>query len=133
MSRASDIIRKLMDAVANEEGGIPLIDDVTVTKDGSTFQRLDEGRFLSGRFDRNIRIDQPTHVAGNGKVHAHVLGRKGNQIVVVNIDGTGSHGSKGILHSKDAEALRAQGFTIRDDRIVEWTVLPDVGLELLLG
>ena len=127
------IIRKLMDAVANEEDGIPLIENVTVTRDGSAFQRLDEGKWVSGRFDRNIRIDQPTHLAGDGKVHAHVLGRKGDQVVVVNIDGTGSHGTKGILHPRDAAALRAQGFGVRDDRIVEWTVLPDAGPELLLG
>ena len=126
-------MRKLMDVVADEEEGIPLINDVTITANGTAFQRLDEGKFVSGRFDRNIRIDQPTHMAGDGKTHAHILGRKGNQIVVVNIDGTGSHGSKGILHPKDAGALRALGFSIRDDRIVEWMLLPDVGPELLLG
>lgn len=127
------MIRKLIDAVANEEGGIPIIEDVIVTHDGSTFRRLDEGKWVSGRFERNIRIDQPTHMAGDGQVHAHILGRKGDQLVVVNIDGTGSHGTKGILHPKDADALRGHHFDIRDDRIVEWWILPDAGLELLLG
>ncbi|MCC2977167.1 hypothetical protein LK533_10845 [Sphingomonas sp. PL-96] len=59
--RAGDIMRKLMDFVAGEEDGVPFIDDVTLTADGVTFQRLDEGKFVDGRFERNIRIDQPTH------------------------------------------------------------------------
>ncbi|WP_375404243.1 hypothetical protein [uncultured Sphingomonas sp.] len=131
--RAAGVIRKIMDIVAGEEDGVPLIAAVTVTRDGATYQRLDEGKWISGRFDRNIRIDQPSHMAGGGKVHAHILGRKGDEVVVVNIDGTGSHGSKGILHPRDADALRGRGFDIPDDRIVEWMVLPDAGLELLLG
>ena len=41
----------------------------------------------------------------------------------MNIDGTGSHGTKGKLHKRDATALRARGFKIRDDNMVEWIEL----------
>lgn len=123
----------LMDLVAREKDSVPLIDDVTVTADGVTFQRLDEGKFVDGRFERNIRIDQSTHLRGDSSVHAHVYGRKGGQLVVVNVNGTGSHGSKGRLHPRDAEALAKHGFNIRSDRIVEWWVVPDLGPEILYG
>ena len=39
----------------------------------------------------------------------------------------------GRLHARDADALCSQDFDIRPDRIVEWSILPDVGLDLLLG
>lgn len=131
--RAGGIMRKLMDLVAGEEDGVPFINDVTLTTDSVTFQRLDEGKFVDGRFERNIRIDQPTHLRGDGSMHAHIYGRKGNQLVVVNANGTGSHGSKGRLHPRDADALAKQGFNIRADRIVEWWVVPDLGPEILYG
>ena len=35
---------------------------------------MPEGKWISGRFDRNIRIDHPTH--GVWQTHAHVLGRR---------------------------------------------------------
>jgi hypothetical protein len=60
-----------------------------------------------------------------------VYGRKGKEIVVVNVDGTRSHGTKGRLHKKDAEALRGRGFNINKDGIVEWWVVGKS--ELLLG
>ncbi|MCC2977166.1 hypothetical protein LK533_10840 [Sphingomonas sp. PL-96] len=66
-------------------------------------------------------------------MHAHVYGRKGGQLAVVNANGTGSHGSKGRLHPRDADALAKQGFNIRADRIVEWWVVPDLGPEILYG
>jgi hypothetical protein len=114
-----------------EREGLPLLDEIFITEDGVTYQQLDEGRkWVSGRFERNIGIDQPT--SGAGQRHAHVYGRKGNELVVVNVDGTGSHGSKGVLHVKDAEALILQGFTPRKDRIVEWTVVGEMP-QLLLG
>lgn len=38
----------------------------------------------------------------------------------MNLDGTASHGTKVRLHVKDADALRARGFTARAENIVEW-------------
>jgi hypothetical protein len=100
---------------------------------GRHFEMLDEGRkWIRGRFDRNIGIDQPTHLHGAGQPHAHVLGRKGELLGVINFDGTASHSSKFNLHDKDADALRARGFTIPSNNIVEWAqegVMP----RLLLG
>lgn len=110
---------------------LPMLDEIFITEDGTNFKQLDEGRkWVSGRFDRNIGIDQPT--SGAGQRHAHVYGRKGKELVVVNVDGTGSHGTRGVLHDKDADALILQGFTLRKDRIVEWTVVGQVP-GLLLG
>jgi hypothetical protein len=48
------------------------------------------------------------------------------------VDGTGSHGSIFKLHQADADALRAQGFQIRNDRIVEWISLNMTGVRFLL-
>ena len=45
--------------------------------------------------------------------HAHVFG----------INGSASHGTKGRVPEKDADALRGLGFTIPDNRLVEWTVV----------
>ncbi len=126
MSKASDLIAKINEASSD-------LDEVRIEGcfRGAALMKLDEGKLVSGRFEKNIRIDQPTHLLG-GDPHAHVLGRKGNQVVVVNLDGTGSHGTKGRLHHKDAETLRQNGFTIRDDRIVEWWVC-DVQDRILLN
>ena len=107
--------------------------DVTITEDIRQPLRLDESKFIDRRFEKDIRIDQTTHLQGRDPPHAHVFGRKGEEVVVVNFDGTRSHGSKGRLHAREADALRSQGFDIRADRIVEWWILPDVGLDLLLG
>lgn len=106
---------------------------VIVSSDGTTFQQIDEGKTIDGRFKDDIRIDQPTHLRGDGQQHGHVFARNGrDEVVIVNYDGTGSHGTKGRLHHKDADALRARGFKIRDDNIVEWTVLKDQP-EMLYG
>jgi len=43
---------------------------VLVPEDFVTFELLREGKGVSGRFDDNIQIDQPTH--GVGCSHAHV-------------------------------------------------------------
>ena len=83
-----------------------------------------------GRFASNIRIDQPTH--GVGQTHAHVYGRKGDEIGVVNFDGSASHGTKCRLSNDDAAALRTKGFTIKPGNVVEWVVLADQP-QLLLG
>jgi hypothetical protein len=103
------------------------LDEVIVADSPSSprsIQTLNEERkWIDGRFDRNIGIDQPSHLHGDGQTHAHVLGRRGNELGVVNFDGTGSHGSKFKLHPKDADALRARGCKVRADNIVEWVKL----------
>lgn len=134
MSKASDLMRKLIDIVEEGQEGTPTIRVVLTDLRDGTYLRLDEGKWINGRFQNGIRLDQPTHMQGAGNPHAHVYGRKGKEIVIVNLDGTGSHGTKGRLDPDDASALMAQGFNIRPDRIVEWWVVPNPdGLELLLG
>lgn len=87
---------------------------------GNIWALNEERKWVKGRFERNIGIDQPSHLHGEGQMHAHVLGRRGNELGVVNLDGTASHGTKVRLHPKDADALRARGFSVRADNIVEW-------------
>jgi hypothetical protein len=99
------------------------LDEIFVVPQHQTLEALQEGKWITGRFDNNIRIDQPTHLHGDGQTHAHVLGRKGNELGVVNLDGTGSHGSKLKLHDKDADALRARGFEVPLSNLVEWLVI----------
>jgi hypothetical protein len=119
------LITRFKEFVEDAQKGIPTIMGIAVTNDGVSLQQLCEGMWVKGRFDRNIRLDHPTHLRGEeGQPHAHVYGRKGDEIVAVNLDGTASHGSKGRLHPDDAEALRVRGFDIRADRIVEWWSLP---------
>ena len=113
-----------------EFAGLPVITDIVITTDGATSEVLNEGKWIPGRFDRNIRIDQPSH--GAGQMHAHVLGRKGEEIGVVNFDGSGSHGTKCRLSNGDAEALRARGFQIRPGNIIEWVLITEK-FQLLLG
>jgi len=114
------MVKRFKKFVEDAEKGIPTIMGVVLTIDGESLQQLNEGKWIDGRFDRNIRLDQSTHLQGEGPPNAHVYGRKGDEIVAVNLDGTGSHGTKGRLHPGDADALRASGYTIRPDRIVEW-------------
>jgi hypothetical protein len=112
----------------------PIHDIVIVAEDGQSVRLLKEGKWIDGRFERNIRIDQPTHFQGlQGQNHASVYGRNGKEeLVVVNLDGTASHGKKGRLHPKDADSLIGQGFTIRPDRMVEWIVVNNAP-QLLFG
>lgn len=113
-----------------EFADLPVLDAVILlAKDGTV--ELWEGRnWVSGRFDRNIGIDQPSH--GVGQTHAHVYGRQGNEIVAVNLDGTASHSTKGRLHKDDAAALQTRGFDVKPGQIIEWFVLDDQP-QLLLG
>lgn len=99
---------------------MPFLDEVLIVSANGE-ARLFEGRkWISGRFDGNIGIDRPAY--GAGDTHGHVYGRYRDQLVVVNLDGTGSHGTRGRLHNKDADALRAQGFAIHPSKLVEWSV-----------
>jgi len=102
---------------------IETIDEIIISHDGTNAELFEGRKWISGRFERNIGIDQPNH--GVGQTHAHVFGRKDNELGVVNFDGTSSHGTKMKLHQKDADALRARGFTIKSDGIVEWVVIRD--------
>jgi hypothetical protein len=107
---------------------------VLVHEDLQRFQVLEEGKLVSGRFPRNIRLDQATHLQGDGQLHAHIFGRKGNELGVVNLDGSASHSSKFKLHDKDADTLRGLGFVIPADNLVEWTLWSqEDARELLLG
>ncbi len=103
----------------HEATKLPILDGVFLV--GNIVELYEGRKWIPGRFDGNIGIDQPSH--GVGQQHAHVYGRRGDEIVVVNFDGTGSHGTQGKLHADDADALRARGFRIRSTNIVEWTVL----------
>ncbi len=109
---------------------LPKIDRVVVESTDGTIELYEGRKWMSGRFDRNIGIDQPTH--GVGQTHAHVYARKNKELVlIVNLDGTGSHGTKGKLSDNDADALRARGFSISANNVVEWVSLPEQP-ELLL-
>jgi hypothetical protein len=101
---------------------LPVLQGVLILSDSSAFERLDEGKWIPGRFRDNIRIDQATH--GVGQTHAHVYGRNRGEIGVVNLDGSSSHGTKCRLNQADADALRARGFSIKPGNIVEWFELP---------
>lgn len=108
---------------------LPAIEGLLLSADNENFERLDEGKWVTGRFEDSIRIDHPTY--GAGQTHAHVYGRKGDEIGVVNLDGTASHGTKCRLSDDDAAALRDRGFTIKAGNIVEWVFLGK-GSQLLL-
>lgn len=111
----------------------PQIDQLYAPERGrsGTFELVKEGKRIDGRFKGNIRIDQPTY--GAGQPHAHVYGRKGEEIGVLKMDGTRSHGSRRMgLHQNDAKALRARGFAVPADGIVEW-VKVDARFILLEG
>jgi hypothetical protein len=105
----------------------PYLDEVFLTEDGASGQCLREGKIVGGRFRDNMRIDRATHLL-SGEQHAHVYGRKGELIGVLNFDGTKSHGGQSFkLHKNDAEALRQRGFKLPDNNIVEW-ILFDVAV-----
>lgn len=104
-----------------EQSELDCIDEIFISDNGVSTQVLRERKWVDGRFEKNIGIDQPT--SGAGQVHAHVLGRKRDEIGIINLDGTASHGKKMILHKTDAEAIEARGFTIPPNRIVEWIKL----------
>lgn len=114
----------------------PYLDAVLVVQpDLVQYGLLREGKVIPGRFPSSIRINQATHLHGDADPHAHVFGRRGDELGVVNFDGTGSHGSKFKLHDKDADALRAQDFKIRPDNLVEWTAIESIASvrKLLFG
>ncbi|MDQ0448126.1 hypothetical protein [Methylobacterium aerolatum] len=87
------------------------------------FQVLHEGKWVNGRYEKNIRIDRNSHFASVGAddIHAHVYGRRDrdNALVAVRLNGRMSHNTGGRLHQADADVLRSLGFNIPADNIVE--------------
>jgi hypothetical protein len=127
-------IKKLVKQVfagGPEHPGIPEITDIAVSGDGTMLCQLREGKWIRGRFVRNVQVDQPPRLDGQVQPHAYVYGRHGERPVAVSIDGASSHGEKGRLHRVDADALRELGFKIPPDGVVEWTGLTD-SVEILL-
>ena len=106
------------------------IDEVFVTEDDISGELLVESRqWLKGRFPASIGFDRTNH--GAGQDHAHIYGRKGNEVGAINFDGTASHGSRFKLSDQDADALRLKGFTIPPGNLVEWVFVGSWAL--LLG
>lgn len=110
----------------------PYLDEVIVTKDGENMQTLTEGKWIDGRFTRNIRVDRNTHMQ-SGDEHYHVYGRSGDLIGALKADGSKSHGGKSFkLSAGDADALRALGVPLPKNNIIEWIEIGRTA-ELLLG
>jgi len=127
-SRARDLIETIEDIRYSHQ----VLDQIVVfDAETDKAHRIDEGKWIPTKKSNTMRIDHATH--GVGPTHAHVYGRKGNEVGVVNIDGTASHGTKMRLSKKDAETLRTHGFKIPRNRIVEWIVRRDWTPNLLLS
>lgn len=58
---------------------LPLLDSVMIASPEGAVELYEDRKWISGRFDRNIGIDQPTHGAGQQHAHVYVLasGRQG--------------------------------------------------------
>lgn len=115
-------IKKLVGQVfarVGERPALPEITDIAVSSDGAMLCQLREGRWVRGRFRYNG--EQPTPLGGEGR--PQVYGRKGDLQVAVKVDSPSGHGEKGRLQPMDADALRALGFKVPSDDVVELTVL----------
>ena len=126
MTKKYSLIKASVDQITKEEklkNPLPFLEEVHTVEESGFAQKLQEGKWINVRFKGAIRIDQPTY--GAGQIHAHILGRKGKEIGVVNIDGTASHGSKCKLPVDIADELRARGFAVKQSNIVEWVILSD--------
>lgn len=79
------------------------------------------------------RIDKPRGEAGDGNLrHIHVYADRNKQLFALNADGTahdGCHGAK--IDKQAAKFLRAKGFTVPDNLVIEW-YRPGAGRQLLL-
>ena len=111
---------RIDEIVGTTEDPVEKLDVIYVEMQGKT-QKLDEGKWIDGSFQGKIRVDEPTY--GAGQKHAHVYGRRGDELGTVNVDGTGSHGTKMKLPDPVAKALRDIGFDIMPNGIVEWVEL----------
>jgi hypothetical protein len=119
------------------EEDVPFLDEVFVLS-GSLPELIEEGRkWINGSFPDSIGIDKPTHLSGSvghsGQEHAHIFGRKGRELGVINRDGSSSHGTKMRVPNRDADVLRQRGYAIPADNIVEWLSLSDPRIQLLQG
>ena len=108
-------------------------DRIVVSRDGSLdLEVLEEGKWLKGSFDSEIRVDRNTHLRSGDK-HAHIYDRNGKELYAVTQDGKPSHGSTPFKLSKDqTNVLANQGFKIPKSRIIE-AVLVGRGQMLLFG
>lgn len=111
---------------------LPVLSHFIRSSDVVGQELLVEGKWVQRGIKKgSVRIDQPTH--GAGQVHAHLYARNGHQYGVVNLDGTGSHGTKSNSRIQDdhADVLRRAGFSIPPNNLVEWSPLPN-DVQLLL-
>jgi hypothetical protein len=108
---------------------IPELKEVFVPTGLNDFEMLVEGQWIKGHFAGSVRIDQANY--GAGQRHAHVYGRQGEEIGVVNVDGSPSHGTKCRLRDDVADALRKKGFKIPLSNLVEWARLESQPILLL--
>lgn len=67
------------------------------------------------------RLDKSNNIPGQ-QVHVHVYSDKkhNHQLYAINIDGTPHDGSKFQLSQKHQDALKAIGFTVPKDGLLEW-------------
>ena len=112
--------------------GAPHADRVPIGEGDKSLQILQEGKWVKGSFDNEIRVDCSRYLH-SGEKHAQIHDGKGNELYALTQDGKPSHGSKPFKLSKDqASALVAQGFSIPGNRVVEAVLIPS-GQLLLLG
>jgi hypothetical protein len=84
-SQAKKLI-DLIDSIIRKE---KLLDEIMVfDAEKNEAHRIDEGKWVPTKTSNTMRIDHATH--GVGQTHAHIYGRKGTEIGVVNFDGTAS-------------------------------------------
>ncbi len=126
--RHKSLIVKILEIL--EQRRIDELDELWVVevKAGVTHSIV-EGKWVQTGKTLSIRIDNPTY--GAGQVHAHIIGKKNDELGVVNLDGTGSHGTRMTLSRKAATTLTQHGFQIRPDRIVEWIGDPALSVQFL--
>lgn len=124
-------LKQYLSEVTNSS--LPLLTAFVVVPPNQIAILLVEGKWVKGRFDNSIRIDQPTHMQGNGKTHAHLFARNGDQYGIVNLDGTASHGVKCKIHPNDAAALVKRNFKLPPDNIVEWVAVESEPQFLIKG
>ncbi|MGJ8690834.1 MAG: hypothetical protein ACSHXZ_15110 [Gammaproteobacteria bacterium] len=123
--------RSLLEIIQDVRERGDALDEVFIVQENGDTVRLKEGKWIPTSSKNKMRIDHPTH--GVGQTHVHIYGRKGEEIGVVNLDGTSSHGTSMKLSRKDAETLRSHDFTIPINRVIEWLSLEKDGFQLLLG
>lgn len=112
---------------------LPVLSGFAIVSPDQASVVLEEGKWVKGRFDRSIRIDQATHRQGEGQTHAHLYARNGQQYGVVNLDGTASHGPKCKVHPDDAAELSKRNFKLPPNNVVEWFALEGEPQFLLEG